>query len=398
MQRYIAWTLAVINSLLVLFRFIADILGLIPFSGLFAEVVGYTLTAILFSILGALIVVRTDGNRIGWLMLLLGFALADPFRTFIEFNSASLLGELSSVLYFAVWSQGWFFFLIIYTVFLIILYFPDGHPPTPRWNWVVIIAFLGFLQFILVYTFQPQWGDTSEFLIDNPFALLPVEAAESIFLWPFGLGMFFLGISSLVSIFIRYRRAGPQVRAQIKWLLYAGAFSFSAIAYRLVTYDPGKQDWTGYLLTLALLGISLAIAIAILRYRLYDIDIIIRRTLQYALLTGLLGLVFYGSIVFLQGVFQTVSGDSDSPLITVLSTLLIAALFNPLRKRTQNWIDRRFYRGKYDMEAALTDFAETARNEVDINLLTSKLIRVITSTMQPEDVNLLLKSPPEKPS
>lgn len=394
MQRFFVWSLAVFNVLLILIRLWAGIAGINPVPMLVAEAAGFVLVTILFSVMGALIVVRTDGNRVGWLMLLLGFVLADPFRTYLELNFAALTGELSPSMYFAIWTQGWFYFVILYAVFLILLQFPDGRPPTPRWNWVRVISLLTFGQYVLVYTFQPQYGDAN-LLIDNPIALLPISAEETISGPLFGLGLIFLAISSLVSIFIRYRRAGPQVRAQIKWLLYAGAFSFAAIAYRLATYDPGSQNWTDYLLILALLAITLSISIAILRYRLYDIDLLIRRTLQYALLTGILGLVFFGSIVILQSLFQGLTGSRESPLITVFSTLLIAALFNPLRVRTQNWIDRRFYRVKYDAEKALADFALSARDEVDIQLLTSKLFQVVTDTLQPEDVQFLLSLPPE---
>jgi len=394
LKRFLVWALAIFNSLIVVIRFIAGITGLIPNPLPVADALGFVLAAIGFSVMGALIVDRTSGNRVGWLMMLLGFVLADPFRTYLEFNYSAMGSDLSFGMYFAVWTQGWFFFLILYAVFLIILHFPDGRPPTPRWNWVNIISLITLLQYILVYTIQPEIGDT-ELAFDNPIAILPVSAEQTISGFLFGIGLIFLGISSLVSIFVRYRRAGPVVRAQIKWLLYAGVIAFLAIGFRLATYNPGRNDWTDYLLVISLLVLILSISIAILRYRLYDIDIIIRRTLQYALLTGILALVFLGGVVVLQSVFQAVTGSGDSPLVTVLSTLLIAALFNPLRARTQNWIDRRFYRAKYDAQKALADFAETARDEVDINLLTSKLIRLVVNTMHPDDVSLFLRSPHE---
>ena len=149
------WALDIFNSLIVVIRFIAGITGLIPNPMPVADAVGFVLTAIGFSLMGALIVERTSGNRVGWLMMLLGFVLADPFRTYIEFNYASLVSDLSVGMYLAVWTQGWFFFLILYAVFLIILHFPDGHPPTPRWNWVNVISLLTLIQYILVYTIQP---------------------------------------------------------------------------------------------------------------------------------------------------------------------------------------------------------------------------------------------------
>jgi peptidoglycan/LPS O-acetylase OafA/YrhL len=211
----------------------------------------------------------------------------------------------------------------------------------------------------------------------------------------FGLGMIFLMAASLVSIFVRFRRAGPRMRAQIKWLLFAGIIAFVAIGFNLALYDPQVSNWTDYLMSAALIVLTASISIAILRYRLYDIDLLIRKTLQYTLLTGILALVYFGGVVVLQSLFQGVSGGGDTPLVTVLSTLLIASLFNPLRRRTQKWIDRRFYRSKYDVETALTDFAETARDEVEMQQLASKLIQVVVHTMQPEDVRIYLKSPDE---
>jgi hypothetical protein len=132
-------------------------------------------------------------------------------------------------------------------------------------------------------------------------------------------------------------------------------------------------------------------AIAILRFRLFDIDVIIRRTLQFAILTGLLALTYFGGVVIIQGILSPLTGSSNSPLVTVITTLGIAALFNPLRIRVQDFIDRRFYRKKYNAEQALAQFAATARDEVDMDKLTSALLSVVEDTMQPEKVSLWLK-------
>lgn len=140
-------------------------------------------------------------------------------------------------------------------------------------------------------------------------------------------------------------------------------------------------------------AVFLSIGIAILRYRLFDIDVIIRRTLQYTILTGLLVLTYYGGIVVLQSVFSPLTGLEHHPLVTVITTLGIAALFNPLRIRVQDFIDRRFYRRKYNAEQALAQFAAVARDEVDMEKLTAALILVIQETVQPEQVSLRIKEP-----
>lgn len=144
----------------------------------------------------------------------------------------------------------------------------------------------------------------------------------------------------------------------------------------------------------AFLMIPLGIGISILRHRLYDIDVIIRRTLQYAFLTGLLALAYFGGVVVLQTLFNPLTGSTNSPLVTVITTLGIAALFNPLRHRVQDFIDRRFYRKKYNAEQALAQFAATARDEVDMEKLTAALLRVVEETVQPEKASLWLKASP----
>jgi hypothetical protein len=155
-------------------------------------------------------------------------------------------------------------------------------------------------------------------------------------------------------------------------------------------FGPDTALWSNlWMIVMPLIPVS--IGIAILRYRLFDIDLIIRRTLLYTATTALLALVFFGSVVLLQGVFVAVTGQ-QSQLAIVLSTLAIAALFNPLRNRIQAAIDRRFYRQKYDAQQVLAEFAITARDETDMNALTAELARVVQETMAPESVRVWLRT------
>ena len=390
MKRYFVWALAIVNLLIGVARLIGMLKGAVNTDFSIAEGVGFLIIIATFSVLGAIIILQAAGNRVGWLMLLLGFVLADPFATYLGFTGTTLQTQNSFLFYFAFWTQGWFYFVIIYAIFLIILHFPDGRPPGPRWKIINLVSLSTLGIFVLTYTFQPKFGD-STLLIDNPIAILPVSADETLAGLIFGLGLILLALGSVISIFVRFRRAGAVERSQIKWLLFSGALSFAGIGYRMATYEPGVSDWTSYILSIAMVSVGVSISIAILRYRLYDIDIIIRRTLQYAIVTSILALIYFGGIVILQGILGILTGSANSPIVTVITTLVIAALFNPLRIRVQDFIDQRFYRAKYDAQQTLAQFAATARDEVDMDRLAMTLIDVVSETIQPEHMSLWVK-------
>jgi len=192
---------------------------------------------------------------------------------------------------------------------------------------------------------------------------------------------------------VRYRRAGRVERQQMKWLLVATAvFAAAYIPVFLFTdfaFGPDTAIWSNlWMIVMPLIPVS--IGIAILRYRLYDIDLIIRKTVQYGVLSALLALAYFGSVVLLQTVVGQAT-DAQSPLVIVVSTLLIAALFAPLRKRVQTAVDRRFYRQKYDAQQVLAQFAITARDETDMDKLTVELVRVVQETMQPQSLSVWIK-------
>ena len=208
-------------------------------------------------------------------------------------------------------------------------------------------------------------------------------------------GLLLLTVFSFASLFVRYRNAGAIERAQIKWLLYAsGLFAavyFSTVNLYLFNAKLAQGIIFSSLLPISLLGIPISIAIAILRYRLWDIDVIIRKTFTFGVLTITLGLVFFGGVALLQQMFGRLCGVENSPIAIVVSTLAIAALFNPLRISIQKSIDRGFYRRKYNAQQTLEIFARSARNETDLDNLTAELVRVAKETMQPESISLWLR-------
>jgi hypothetical protein len=265
--------------------------------------------------------------------------------------------------------------LLIAAFFLL---FPNGRPIPRRLWWIV--PFRGIaaaLDYIPAYTSLPA----SELL--STILLLPVV-------------ILFVGVQVY-----RYRRHSTErERYQTRWVVFGvvvGLGSFVVVA--LVTMVTGFWQsiwsilaWT--FMNLIATIIPVTFAIAILRANLWDIDVVIRRTTVYALLTALLALVYFGSVVVLQRLLSPITGESTAAV--VLSTLFIAALFLPLRRRVQDVIDRRFYRRKYDAEKVLNQFAATVRDETDLDELTAELVRVIQETMQPEHVSVWLK-PIEKP-
>jgi hypothetical protein len=178
----------------------------------------------------------------------------------------------------------------------------------------------------------------------------------------------------------------------MKWLLFGIVIMVFLTVGGIGIYFVSGNSIGAIMVNAAMIGPTIGIGVALLRHRLYDVDILIRRTLQYTLLTGVLAIFYFGGVVFLQAGLRIITGRGESPLVTVVTTLGIAALFNPLRDRIQEFIDRRFYRSKYDAQQTLARFAETARDEVDIGKLNVELLAVIQETMQPKNVSLWVRA------
>lgn len=281
-----------------------------------------------------------------------------------------------------------------------------------NYQWPVFRPILQISQFIstvsvtaLFYVFPdgrfvPRWSRLLLLLFAITYGLTKISEDFGASLINTVIGVTFI-TTFVGSQIYRYRRVSGLVeREQIKWVMLGlMAWPFAWIIQALVrpflaTGDPGDVLRLQIMLNLFLWTplfnlMPIAIGFAILRYRLYDIDVIIRRTTSYAVITSLLALVYFGSIVVLQRLLTPITGESD--VAVVLSTLLIAILFLPIRRRVQNAIDRRFYRRKYDAEKTLQAFADTVRNEADLDKLTAELLRVIQETMEPEHVSIWLK-------
>jgi hypothetical protein len=191
------------------------------------------------------------------------------------------------------------------------------------------------------------------------------------------------------------RRAGRAQRQQIKWLAYGGAVVVGAVFASGVFATIWSPDVGIALTSLGLLGVPIFTGVAIARYRLHDIDIVINRTLVYGALTAALVAVYFGGVATLQAIFRALTGQEQQPqLAIVVSTLAIAALFNPLRRRIQSFIDRRFYRSKYDARKTLESFSAKLRDETDLQALNNELVGVVRETMEPSHISLWLRPDP----
>jgi hypothetical protein len=351
-----------------------------------------------FACLAGLVLSRQSHNLIGWLLMLPAVALAAGGAYGTYFHSfADAPAHPSLVFLLVLWFDGWSWLLLIFPVFFILLLFPTGQPVSARWRWVTLYVLAVCVCFFILIAFGPILGpqDVSWF-VKNPVGVIPEAWTEKYSVAPFGIGLLTVTALSVASIFARYRSAQTVEREQIKWLLsacglFAAVYVGTILPNLLNSPNVAWSSGLWYVLgPVALMMIPAAIAIAILKYRLWDIEVVIRKTLVYSALTVLLALVYFGSVVLLQWLFGLLTGVEQSPLAIVVSTLVIAALFTPLRRRIQGAIDRRFYRKKYDAQQVLAQFAITARDETDLDALTAELMRVAQDTMQPERVSVWL--------
>ncbi|HEY8860953.1 MAG TPA: hypothetical protein VIN37_02520 [Candidatus Limnocylindria bacterium] len=345
-----------------------------------ANELAYLAFMLAFSTVGALVAAKRPGNPIGWLLLgsVLCYAIGGA--------GVTVAGPP-----LIAWAGAWAWGVGVGLAVVTLLLFPDGHLPSRRWRPVLWVAVVGIVAFVVGAGFgAPTIGDSD---VPNPFAVQgSLGEALGALQEAFPL-VIVAALLALVSVVARFRRSRGIEREQIKWVLYAAALVGVGLVAQLPIFIVMPPDdaanASNAVATSAFACVPVAIGIAVLRYRLYDIDVLIRRTLVYGATTGAIALAFFGGIVLLQAVLRPVTSGSE--LAVAISTLVSFALFQPLRGRVQRAVDRRFYRAKYDAEHTVDAFAARLRGDVDLDSLRVELLDAVADTLQPAHASVWIR-------
>ena len=388
---WLAWSLLALSLLFGVLGFLLWLSNAHPPSG----DAWYTLAFLAFPLVGVVIASRRPENPIGWLFCIIGLANGLFFFSdeYVVYALVTRPGVLPDGVWLA-WSQLWTVFIMWSLMFFSLLLFPTGRLPSPRWRPVAWALAGVFTLVTVLFVVKPGPLEGITPVVDNPTG---IEAAAGIVrsgentVLPLVLTIV---LAAPAAVLVRFWRSQGEERQQLKWLAYAAGFWVSVAGLdalnQYALHEPLIDHATAVLFGGAVAPIPIAVGIAILRYRLYDIDLIINRTLVYGALTISLALTYLGSVVALQYVFRVLTGQ-ETQLAVVASTLAIAAMFGPLRRRLQAFVDRRFFRKKYDAAKTLETFNATLRDEVELDVLNGRLVGVIQETMQPDHVSLWLR-------
>jgi hypothetical protein len=349
-----------------------------------------TAITVSFSAVGALVAKRHPGNPIGWIFL--GVAVSSGLGGFahgyaqyrLDGGGAAGIVAGTAATYATV---SWIPFVLVPPTFLLLL-FPDGHLPSRRWRPVAWAAAAG-----IAGTLATSWmvpGSLEDFpSVRNPYG---IDSSLIGLLQGLAYLVLFAGvIGSAVSVVVRFRRGRQEQRQQIKWLAVAGGVAAVALIVNLAFYDVLGENVANGLIMFGVLGLPAAAGIAVLRHRLYDIDVVINRSLVYGALTATLAVTYLASVLLLQTLLAPLTPSNS--LAVAVSTLAVAALFQPARGRIQAIVDRRFYRRKYDAARTLERFGAHLRDEIDLDTIGDELRAVVTDTMQPAHVSFWLREP-----
>ena len=349
---------------------------------------------LVFTISGYVIATRVPGNAIGWIFLAVGVSatLGMVASSYADYwvdtgVGASQVGQAAAV--YA--SNSWVPFVLVPATFVLLL-FPNGHLLSPRWRPVAWLAGLSMSSAFVAGLLTP--GPLEDYPeLDNAFGV------DSPLVDPInGLSLLLTAVAllcSAASVVLRFRRSHGEGRQQLKWLALAGAVAAPTVVTMTALYDVVGEAVANATIMISIMAVPTAAAIAIARYRLYDIDVVIKRTLVYGLLTASLAAVYVGSVLLLQLALDGITQGSG--LAVAASTLAVAGLFRPVRGGIQGAVDRRFFRSSFDAARTIESFGVRLRDEVDLAALSADLQAVVRETMRPAHVSLWLRTPEVHP-
>jgi hypothetical protein len=379
--------------------------GLFEGSSLLLDILG-AMSTLAFPVVGLVIVARRPGNIIGWLFVLadLGWTVSNAATAFVEYSKA-VTPQTSAAL--ATWLATWPGTLSLAAYILVVLLFPDGRPYAPRWHrfaWFVVTYCVVDAIMSALGSGPIQSLHLDGLTVENPLALGGAIGAAfgGLASGPLQLGLLLLFAISAVSLVLRLRRSHGLEHEQLKWLTWAVALTAGLwlsslplmIAYSDLTQAPAWARTWNVVVTNCELIIPVAAGIAILRYRLFDIDRIVSRTLSYAIVTGLLAAVFAGLVLALQEALASLTGAST--LAVAGSTLVVFALFQPLRRRVQHVVDRRFDRARYDAERTVAALTARLRDETDLQQVGEEIETAVRDALSPSLVVVWLRAVGER--
>jgi len=352
-----------------------------------ASGIGDILIATAFVLTGALVAIKRPGNLIGWVLLASGFLqfLSGAFRVYAELALLAKpdLGLPAGVALAVIDAASWT--ALMAGVFLLLVLFPTGRPASRRWRNLAVVITVGFGVVWFILSTAPGQLDPPFDAYTNPLAVTSSKAYIDVGIALIVPCLVSVGIAA-IGLLLRFRRSRGAERQQFKW------FAASAGLLLLTLPISAAFDWSnvaGAAFSIALFLLPVSIGVAVLRYRLYEIDRIVNRGLVYLAVSALLAGLYFGIVLGLQQIFSGLTRGND--LAIAGSTLAVAALFRPARRRIQAFVDRRFYRRRYDAERTLMAFGSRLRDEVDLAELGTDLGRVVRETMQPAHVSLWIR-------
>jgi hypothetical protein len=392
----LGWSLFVLSALLLGIAFVLN-LGRPRYADLGATtgelILGLVL--LLFGWFGALIVTRQPNQPIGWLLCAFGgfsglTAFAAEYAIYGLITHAGAAPGAAAL----AWISSWEVAVYLGLLAALLVLFPTGRPPSPRWRWWLWVAGIGNLLFILSTLWLWPLRGMQLLRLNAPDPEGAVPAA----LYTVGAYAGLVAVlAAAASVLVRFRHARGAERQQIKWLLYAVLtviLGYPLLAVAANALGSPSEEAADASIAVLITPIPVALGLAILKYRLYDIDRLINRTLVYGLLTVLLGLVYAAAVLVLGNVFGGIGGQPPSWAVAGV-TLAVAALFQPARRRIQRVVDRRFNRRKYNATKTVEAFSARLRDQVDLDTLAGELLAVTDKTMEPTTVSLWLRPPDE---